>query len=353
MVRRGDWEALLRQALTIALDHGAVPAAGFAYTNLHELNCRSRRYAESWQYYLDGVAYCEEHDLAIYLCCLQGVRAATLDRLGRWDESVALSGVVLRRILSSPVNRMSREDPRPDHCPPRRPRRRGVPGGPWRLRTAPAYPSTSSPPGSAGRRLTGCGRARGGTSRSRAGRPGIGWRRPWLRGEAATWLRRTGSDRAARPGLAEPYQLQLDGDWRGAAKLWDEIGCRYDAALALLDSSQEAALRQALEICQGLGATATASIIRRTMRKLGVRSIPAGHHAATREHPIRPNPPRRGNPRPYRAGRTYAEIAARLVISAKTVDHHVSAILAKLGVRTRHAAAEAAMSLTTAGPPPR
>ncbi len=102
----GEWEALLRQALTEALDHGAAPAAGFAYTNLHELNCRSRRYAESWQYYLDGVAYCAEHDLAIYLCCLQGVRAATLDRLGRWDESVALSGEVLRRVLASSVNRM-------------------------------------------------------------------------------------------------------------------------------------------------------------------------------------------------------------------------------------------------------
>ena len=40
-----------------------------------------------------------------------------------------------------------------------------------------------------------------------------------------------------------------------------------------------------------------------------------------------------------RTGRTSAEIATRLVVSAKTVDHHVSAILAKLGVRTRHAAA--------------
>ncbi len=98
-------------------------------------------------------------------------------------------------------------------------------------------------------------------------------------------------------------------------------------------------MRRALEICQDLGATVTASIIRRTMRKLGIRSIPAGHQAATREHPYGLTRREGEILDLICTGRTNAEIAARLVISAKTVDHHVSAILAKLGVRTRHAAA--------------
>lgn len=166
---------------------------------------------------------------------------------------------------------------------------------------------------------------------------------PWLRGEAAAWLRRTGSDQAPRRGLAEPYRLQLNGDWRSAAKLWDEIGCPYDAALALLDATEEPALRQALDICQDLGATATARIIRRTMRKLGIRSIPAGQHTATRDDPFGLTRREREVLDLICAGRTNAEIAAHLVISTKTVDHHVSAVLAKLGVRTRQAAAEAAM----------
>jgi len=344
-----DWEALLRQALAIALDHGAIPEAGFAYTNLHELNCGSRRYAESGQYYLDGAAFCEEHDLGTYLCCLQGVRTATLDRLGQWDEAVALSRTALERVLASPVNRMI-----PMGTLGRIGARRGEPGAWEYLDEAMAaadgtgeaqYIVPARLSRAEARWLTGelaAARHEAGLADQASDDAG-----PWLSGETAAWLRRTGSDREPRRGLAEPYQLQLDGDWRNAAKLWDEIGCPYDAALALLDTAEEPALRQALDICQDLGATATARIIRRTMRKLGIRSIPVGQHAATREHPLGLTRREREVLDLICAGYTNADIAAHLVISTKTVDHHVSAVLAKLGVRTRHAAR---MLATTSAP---
>jgi DNA-binding CsgD family transcriptional regulator len=146
--------------------------------------------------------------------------------------------------------------------------------------------------------------------------------------------------------------LLLGGDPAGAAAVWTRLGCPYDAAMALADASgeaarpeaarPEAALREALGIVIGLGAHPAARIIRQRLRMLGARSIPAGPHTATRQRPFGLTR-REGEVLDLIcAEHTNTEIAAKLFISAKTVDHHVSAILAKLGVPSRAAARNAA-----------
>jgi DNA-binding CsgD family transcriptional regulator len=145
-----------------------------------------------------------------------------------------------------------------------------------------------------------------------------------------------------RGELAEPYRLQLGGDRRSAAKLRDEIGCSYDAARHAR-CRRGACLRQALDICQDLGAAPPASSVVRCTGWTSVRSRSA--RAATREHPLGLIRREREVLALVCAEYTNAEIGAKLFISAKTIDRHVSAVLGKLGASTRQAAASQAARL--------
>jgi DNA-binding NarL/FixJ family response regulator len=69
------------------------------------------------------------------------------------------------------------------------------------------------------------------------------------------------------------------------------------------------------------------------------RSIPAGPRSATRGDPLGRTRREHEVLGEICSGQTNAAIAAKLFISAKTVDHHVTAVLAKLGVPNRNAAA--------------
>ena len=140
-------------------------------------------------------------------------------------------------------------------------------------------------------------------------------------------------------------QHERDGDLRLAARVWTEQGCEYSAGLALLGASDEPALREALDIFIGLGAPPAVAIARRKMRQLGIRSVPAGPRAATRGHPLRLTRREHEVLDLICARYTNAEIAAKLFLSRRTVDHHVSAVLSKLDAPNRSAAAEQAARL--------
>ena len=146
----------------------------------------------------------------------------------------------------------------------------------------------------------------------------------WNIGELGQWLPDRSDDRAA-----PPYRL----DATAAAAAWDAIGCPYEAAAALATSRRH--MSEALHRFELLGARPAADRVARRMRDLGIRAP----RRSTLTHPDNLTARQADVLDLLREGLHNAEIAQRLQISEKTVHHHVSAVLAKLGVQTRHEAA--------------
>ena len=163
----------------------------------------------------------------------------------------------------------------------------------------------------------------------------------WVVEDTALWLAILGEPVAGTEGFPTPIREHCEGRWQEAAAGWRALGRPYEEAIAL-SGADDAAQRQALEIFDRLGAVPAAARLRRLMRASGARGIPRGPIAVTRANSA-------GLTRRQvqvliliDEGLSNPEIASRLCISAKTAEHHVAAIMARLDAPTRQKAAAAA-----------
>ncbi|TCC42805.1 LuxR family transcriptional regulator [Kribbella capetownensis] len=332
-----EWMPLLDRALEIALDLGAREPTARAYANLCTALCDFNRFAEAESYYARGAAFCDEAGMVRFGLSLRATWGEILLGVGRWDEAVE----VCRQVLASgasPFNRLSaaivigrilarRDD-----------------GDPWPyLDEAVASADATGRPDLVG--LTRSARAEAHwlvgdrdaalqdvtVASVHADRA-----HEWIQGQIATWQTRLDAVVTPSPArLPEPHARSASRDFDRAAELWDGIGSPFDAALALLDSGSEAGMREALRRFDTLGAVAAARLTRRRMRRLGLRAIPSGAHPSTRSDAAGMTRREREVMTLVAAGQSNAAIAAHLVISTRTVEHHVAAVLTKLGVGSR------------------
>ncbi len=195
--------------------------------------------------------------------------------------------------------------------------------------------------------LTGLDDTRLATCRTLLGgdiKPGL----EWARGDLAVWLwrlDRTIDVAALLDHVAEPYQLQLSGRHGDAAALWDELSCAYERALALVETDEVEEIRAGVELLDKLGADAVAAKVRLDLRERGIATVPARRRRSTRTNHAGLTHREIEVLGLLDEGLTNAELAERLYISAKTVDHHVSSILAKLHVANRRDAVRSARKL--------
>jgi DNA-binding CsgD family transcriptional regulator len=342
-------EKLLR-GLELALEAGLDGHAAVCYCNLVASSRDLRDYETAVEQLEAGRAYCDEHDLLAWFLYLGGWKAHIALDHGRWAEAAAVAAENLEQTRGSlPHSRFrSLLVLGVLHA------RRGD-GDPWpALDDALAIAAEANELDSLGPVAVARAEARwlGGeaglvaaeTDDALARAEATDYR--WLIGELAIWRHRAGLPYAGGERLPPPYRAELAGDVRTAADFWTARGCRYDAALVLAAGDAEDDLRESLRELQGLGARPAAAIVARRLRERGARGVQLGPRAATRANPAGLTARQLDVLALLVRGDRNAEIAAKLFLSEKTVGHHVSAILSKLGVRTR---AEAAVEATRLG----
>jgi DNA-binding CsgD family transcriptional regulator len=162
-------------------------------------------------------------------------------------------------------------------------------------------------------------------------------RRPTVQGELVYWLARSG-ERVHPLHLDDPYSLQAIGRWQDAAEIWSAAGYPYEHAAALAGSPNTTDRLEALTTLAGLGARPLARQIRAELRAAGIAGVPRGTGLETRRNNAGLTRRQLEVLGLLAEELTNAEIADRLVLSVRTADNHVAAILEKLGVHTREEA---------------
>jgi DNA-binding CsgD family transcriptional regulator len=338
----------LTRSLDLALAGRYLDHAGRAMSNLAFTAMLDMRLDEAEGWLATGIAFAVEHDLDFRRGYLLATRAALRARQGSWEAAETEIRQLLRQPKLSSVTRMMALTTLGQlHA------RRGSPEAAATLDEALALADRTG-------KLVRLGPVRaaraeaalleGHKARAReevqAVRDLVFERgNRWLRGEFAWLLWQVGERDVPADDLAEPFALQIAGDFVGAAATWHALGCPYDEAGALAESADPALVRRAVATFERLGAKPALTNAVHRLRALGVHDVPPvrrGPRASTRSNPAGLTQREAEVLALVAAGLRNADIAERLYLTPKTVSHHLSAIYAKLGVETRIEAAQAA-----------
>ncbi len=336
----------LERAIELALEAGLDEHAGRALIGSFWWSPRGRRYGDVDTRLDRTLEFCTERGLELWRLFTFACRSRVqLDR-GLWSEAADAAGVVLRDPRSAPVPRVvalsvaglvraRRGDPEAwpllDEA--------------WAL-AEPTGELQRVEPAAAARAEAAWLEGRSDAvadATEEALELAVRRRAPWIVGELACWRHRSGVRQELPLEVPAPWAAELAGDLRRAAECWAKLDAPYEAALVLAGADEDDLLLRALDALRSMDARPAAAIVNRRLRERGVRGLPRGPRGSTRSNPANLTARELEVLVLLSQNLANGEIADHLVLSRRTVEHHVSAILRKLCVRTRaQAAAKAA-----------
>jgi ATP/maltotriose-dependent transcriptional regulator MalT len=345
-----EGEEKLNQSLLIALENGFQEHVARAYTNLLSSFVLIKQYKKAMDAFDAGLKYCEEHDLDLWTYYMLNCKVQLLLETGKWNEAETLA----RSLQSNPYHpiivkvgvtvALARLEMRRGRIAEARPLLQEA-----RTMAMPMNEAQRIVPVLAAELelylITGEGLP---LNEIRKAESTLFYEKNNSRhySELAYWMRKCDIPLVDEKPVefVKPFRLDIEGDWKAAAKAWKELGCSFEQALSLFYGDEESQ-KQALQILDELGAPAICERLKSKLRLMGVKNIPRGPRESTRSNPAQLTNRQIDVLVLLDEGLQNTEIANKLFISVKTVDHHISAILSKLGTNTRAKAVSEAKRL--------
>ena len=338
----------LERSRELAEQHSDYLEVGRAHMHLCWMLAMSREWPVAERFLDSAITFCRDHGQELWYEQLRCLQMESHLARGRWKKAAADAEAVLA--AGSRVPAVSRGDALIVLGTLRT--RRGQPGG-WRLLNEArelvsrlGYAHLLAPLASARAEAAWLeGRYSVVLEEAELADPSAPGLDPFAVHEVSYWRWRAGVAAGDIDELREPYRLLAIGDRPAAARWWQERGQPYQAALVWVGSGDAETLRDALEVLRGLGARPAMGMVARELRELGEVDLPRQSRAPNAVHPSGLTAREVDVLRLLAAGLRNSEIAAQLVLSPRTIDHHVSAVMRKLGAQSRGGAVAAGVRL--------